>query len=232
MNTKVFADGANLQDIKRLNDDPFIAGLTTNPTLIKNAGISNYTSFAEQVLEVVRVKPISFEVISDDLTEMREQAVKISSWGQNVYVKIPVTNTKGKSTAGLVHDLTSKGIKVNVTAIFTFAQIEEMSEAVANGCAGNLSVFAGRIADTGRDPIPYIEKAIEVSSNRPELEVIWASPREVLNIFQADEIGCDIITVTPDLIKKLSNRGKDLNQYSLETVEMFYQDAKAAGFDI
>ena len=232
MNTKVFADGANLQDIKRLNDDPFIAGLTTNPTLIKNAGISNYTSFAEQVLEVVRVKPISFEVISDDLTEMREQAVKISSWGQNVYVKIPVTNTKGKSTAGLVHDLTSKGIKVNVTAIFTFAQIEEMSEAVANGCAGNLSVFAGRIADTGRDPIPYIEKAIEVSSNRPELEVIWASPREVLNIFQADEIGCDIITVTPDLIKKLSNRGKDLNQYSLETVEMFYEDAKAAGFDI
>lgn len=230
--TKIFADGAEKAAITRLYEDPNIAGFTTNPTLMRKAGISNYKQFAQDVLEVVVDKPISFEVFSDEFDEMEAQALEIASWGNNVYVKIPITNTKGQTAVPLIERLSKANVKVNVTAIMTVAQVAEVIPALSKGPAGCVSVFAGRIADAGVDPEPIMREAMNLLAGYPALELIWASPREVFNIVQADRLGCHIITVTDDLLKKLSIVGKDLNEFSLDTVKMFYNDAHAAGFTI
>jgi transaldolase len=232
MKIKIFADGADLGHIRNLSQDASISGFTTNPTLMKQAGIENYEVFAKEAIKIVSPRPISLEVFSDEFDEMKTQALKISSWGENVYVKIPITNTKGHSALPLVSELTKEGVKVNVTAIFTNQQIDETAEALSGTKGSNISVFAGRIADAGLDPIPYVSRAVAAAKVVGNCEVIWASPREVLNVVQADQIGCHIITVTPDILKKLSNIGKDLNVYSLETVQMFYNDATSAGYTI
>lgn len=229
---KIFADGANLAGIKEMCGNPLIKGFTTNPTLMRNAGITDYKAFALEVLKVVTDRPISFEVFADDFPTMEAQAKEISSWGRNVYVKIPVTNTKGQSSQPLVGRLSRAGVKLNVTAIMTLDQIREVTDALDAATPAVVSVFAGRIADTGRDPVPHMTEALRILKPKPKTELLWASPRELLNIFQADEIGCHIITVTNDVIKKLSIVGKDLTGYSLETVTMFYKDAQAAGYDI
>jgi transaldolase len=210
--------------------DPMIAGLTTNPTLMRKAGITDYKAFAQEILTEIREKPISFEVFSDDFEDMERQALDIASWGANVYVKIPITNTKGESAAALVDRLSSQGVKVNVTAMMTFAQVRSVVPGLAKGPGSYVSVFAGRVADSGVDPVPVMRSVVEYLKDYPMVELIWASPREVLNIRQADDIGCHIITVTNDLIKKMKLFGKDLDQFSLETVKMFYDDAQAAGF--
>lgn len=228
---KIFADGASLPSMLESARDPRIAGFTTNPTLMRKAGISDYRAFAKEVLAAIRDKPISFEVFADDVPEMRRQAREIATWGANVYVKIPVTNTKRESTAALVRELASGGVKLNVTAICTLEQVRDVTKALAGGAPSVVSVFAGRIADTGRDPIPLMKEALQICrATAPGAELLWASPRELLNIVQAAEIGCDIITVTPDLLKKLELVGKDLGDFSLETVQMFHKDATAAGF--
>jgi transaldolase len=196
------------------------------------AGLTDYHEFAKRLLERITVHPISFEVFADDRAEMRRQALKISGWGENVYVKIPVTATSGEPMAPLVRELSEEGVKINVTAVFTTAQVELISEAVANGAPSYISVFAGRIADAGIDPVPIMRRAVEIMVQAPRSELIWASPREVLNVVQADQVGCHIITVTHDLIKKLDSLGKDLLQFSLETVQMFHQDALSAGFSL
>ena len=232
MKVKIFADGADLSHIRSLASDSSIAGFTTNPTLMKQAGIDNYEKFAREAIDIVSPRPISLEVFSDEFTEMRAQALKIASWGENVFVKIPITNTKGESSLSMVSELTSDGVRVNVTAIFTNQQIIETAQALEGTSGANISVFAGRIADAGRDPIPYVSRAVECSKTVGNCEVIWASPREVLNVVQADEVGCHIITVTPDILKKISSIGKDLDVFSLETVKMFYNDAAAAGYTI
>jgi transaldolase len=230
LRVKVFADGADIDGIRSLAEHPLVKGFTTNPTLMRKAGVDNYEQFAREALEVVPDRPISFEVFTDDFTEMEEQARKIASWGSNVFVKIPVTNTKAESSAPLLKKLAGAGVRVNVTALMTVRQVVEVTEAMADGPEGFVSVFAGRIADTGRDPLPIMAAALAVMAPQPNLELIWASPREVLNVAQADAIGCHVITVTNDLIAKLETFGHDLDQFSLETVQMFQRDAEAARF--
>jgi len=232
ISTRIFADGADLDGILALAGDPRIAGFTTNPTLMRQVGLTDYARFARELLQRVTRHPISFEVFADDIAEMRRQARTIASWGENVYVKIPVTSTTGKSMAALARELSEEGVKVNVTALFTTAQVELISAAVADGAPSYISVFAGRIADAGVDPMPIIAQSVEIMEQAPRSELIWASPREILNLVQADEMGCHIITITHDLLKKLDGLGKDLEQYSLETVRMFHDDALAAGFTL
>jgi transaldolase len=230
LKVKIFADGADKATMIELSGRSYIRGLTTNPTLMRQAGITNYEAFAREVLEAIPDLPISFEVFADDFDEMESQAKQIAGWGSNVYVKIPVTNTKGQPALDLVNRLAHAGVKLNVTAILTLDQVRDVSQALAGGAPACVSVFAGRIADTGRDPVPLMTSAVEYLRPHPAMELIWASPRELLNVFQADEIGCHIITVTPDILKKLTLVGKDLSEFSLETVRMFYDDARKAGF--
>jgi transaldolase len=232
LTVRIFADGADLDGILALASNPRIAGFTTNPTLMWKAGLTDYRDFAERLLERIIRHPISFEVFADEAEEMRRQARLISSWGENVYVKIPVTTTCGESMAPLVRELSESGIKVNVTALFTTAQVELITAAVRDGAPSYLSVFAGRIADAGIDPVPIVARAVDIAADAPGAELIWASPREILNVIQADLVGCHIITVTHDLLKKLDSLGKDLDQFSLETVQMFHRDAVAAGFKL
>jgi transaldolase len=232
LTVKIFADGADLDGIFALSEDPLIAGFTTNPSLMWKAGLTDYREFAARLLERITRHPISFEVFADDADEMRRQAHLIAKWGENVYVKIPVSTTSGESMAPLVRELSEGGIKVNVTALFTTAQVELLTEAVRDGAPSCLSVFAGRIADAGIEPVPLMVRALEIMVSAPRAELIWASPREILNVVQADQIGCHIITVTHDLLAKLSLLGKDLEQYSLETVQMFRRDAVTAGFSL
>jgi transaldolase len=230
LKTRVFADGADLEGIRALAADPRIAGFTTNPTLMRKAGIRDYAAFAAAALEIVAGRPISFEVFADDEREMERQARVIATWGDDIYVKIPVTNTAGRSTAPLVRRLTGDGIKLNVTALMIPDQVREVSAALAGGAPAYISVFAGRVADTGRDPLPILRESLRIMAPQPQLELIWASPRELLNVFQADEIGCHIITVTNDILAKLGLVGKDLVEYSLDTVKMFHRDASEAAF--
>lgn len=231
--TKIFADGADLDEVLRMADDSRIKGFTTNPTLMWKAGLTDYADFARRLLERIHDRPISFEVFADDEAEMRRQAHRIAGWGPNVYVKIPVTTTTGESMAPLVRELAEGGVKVNVTAVMTPAQTEVVAQALRDGEPSYVSVFAGRIADAGVEPLPLMSQALEiVEATAPRAELIWASPREVLNLVQADSIGCHIITMTKDLISKLDQLGKDLHLFSLETVQMFRRDAIAAGFKI
>lgn len=230
LNVKIFADGADISGMLEMYQKTYIKGFTTNPTLMKKAGITDYETFAKEVISCIPDRPISFEVFSDDFDEMYRQAGKISSWGDNVYVKIPVTNTKKHSSAELIRKLSDDGIKLNVTALLTLDQVSEASQALAGGPAAYISVFAGRIADAAVDPVPVMAKAVEIMRPHPNLELIWASPRELLNIFQADEIGCHVITVTNDILNKLHLIGKDLSDYSLDTVKMFRNDAVNAGY--
>jgi transaldolase len=232
LKVKLFADGADLAGIKEMAANPAIKGFTTNPTLMRKAGVSDYKAFALQALQVVGGCPISFEVFADEFGEMGKQAHEIASWGRNIYVKIPVTNTKGEFSGPLVERLTRAGIQVNVTALTTVDQVKRVADRLAPETPAIISVFAGRIADTGRDPVPIMAEAVKIMKKKPKSELIWASPRELLNIFQADEVGCHIITATNDILKKLPLIGKDLDAYSLETVEMFHKDAKAAGYSI
>jgi transaldolase len=232
LDVKIFADGADLDSILALAGNKRIRGFTTNPTLMWKAGLTDYEEFAKRLLERITEHPISFEVFADDADEMRRQARKISRWGDNVYVKIPVSTTKGESMASLVRELSEGGVKVNVTALFTTAQVELITEAVKDGAASYISVFAGRIADAGIDPVPIMARAVDIMVAAPRSELIWASPREILNVVQADEVGCHVITVTHDVLKKLDLLGKDLMQFSLETVQMFHRDAVAAGFSL
>lgn len=231
--TKIFADGADLDQILRLADDPRIEGFTTNPTLMWKAGLTDYADFAQRLLERITRHPISFEIFADDEQEMRRQALMIGSWGPNVYVKVPVTTTDGESMAPLVRELSEAGVKVNVTALMTPPQVEVVAEALRDGAPSYVSVFAGRIADAGVEPLPIMSRSLEIlERTAPNAELIWASPREVLNLVQADSIGCHIITMTHDLLTKLDTLGKDLDRFSLETVQMFRRDAVAAGFAI
>jgi transaldolase len=232
LRTKIYADGADLDGMLSMYREPHIKGFTTNPTLMRKAGVTDYGAFARQVLRAIPDRPISFEVFSDDFREMEQQAREIATWGEHVYVKIPVTNTRREPAYELVHRLSQSGVKVNVTAVMTLEQVRSVADALSGGAASNVSVFAGRIADAGRDPVPHMRAALEILQATPRTELIWASPRELLNVFQANEIGCHIITVTNDILKKLSLVGKDLDEYSLETVKMFYDDARAAGFRV
>ena len=230
MNVKIFADGADREGMVKLAADPLISGFTTNPTLMRQAGVTDYEFFARDILSTISDRPISFEVFSDDFGEMERQALKIASWGENVYVKIPVSNTKGEPSADLLRRLVGQGVQLNVTALFTTAQVDWVAACLADSPHSYVSVFAGRLADTGVDPVPIMEQALRILDAHPQLELIWASPREVLNIVQADQIGCHVITVTHDLLKKLPSIGKDHEEFSLDTVKMFYGDAKAAGY--
>ena len=232
LKVKIFADGADKAGMLEMYRHPLIKGFTTNPTLMRKAGITDYEAFAREILHAIPDRPISFEVFSDDFSEMARQARKIADWGENVYVKIPVTNTQGESSATLVHDLAQEGVKLNVTALTALDQVREVSAVLAGGPPAFVSVFAGRVADTGRDPVPHMAAALELVRPHPNIELIWASPRELLNIFQADAIGCHIITATNDILKKLHLIGKDLHEYSLETVQMFHEDAVKAGYTL
>ena len=232
LRVKIFADGANLEGMAALARDARIAGFTTNPTLMRTAGVTDYRAFAHEVLAAIPDRSISFEVFSDELDEMGRQAHEIASWGEHVYVKIPVSNTRGESTGQLIKALSQSGVKVNVTALMTLEQVRDVAGNLAGGAPSYVSVFAGRVADTGRDPVPLMAAAVEALRPHPQCELIWASPRELLNVFQADAVGCHIITVTHDVLKKLSLVGKDLDGYSLETVKMFRSDAVAAGFTL
>jgi transaldolase len=232
LKTQIFADGADLEGIRALAADPRIAGFTTNPTLMRKAGITDYPAFARAALEIVGDRPISFEIFADDEAEMERQGRIIAGWGANVYVKIPVTNTEGVSTAPLVRRLSGEGVRLNVTALMTADQVREVTAALAGGAPAYVSVFAGRVADTGRDPLPILRESLAIMAPEPQLELIWASPRELLNVFQADAIGCHVITVTNDILAKLGIVGKDLDEYSLDTVRMFHRDASAAAFMI
>ena len=230
LQVKIFADGADLAGIIDLLSNPLIKGFTTNPTLMRGAGIVDYEVFAKEVLAQVPDHPISFEVFSDDFAEMHDQAMRISSWGHAVYVKIPITDTAGRSTEPLLRSLAQDGIKVNVTALMTVAQVETVVQCLADGPPAFVSVFAGRISDAGVDPIPIMQGALQVMASQPQIELIWASPREIFNVVQADMIGCHVITVTHDLLKKLPGLGRDLDEFSLDTVQMFHRDAAAAGY--
>lgn len=232
LRVKIFADGADRAGMLEMYAKPYIKGFTTNPTLMRKAGIADYRAFARDLLLAIPDRPISFEVFSDEFAEMERQAREIANWGEMVYVKIPVMNTRRESSAPLVRRLSHAGIKVNVTALLTLDQVREIIDCVAGGAPCCISVFAGRIADSGRDPIPVMASAVELLRRAPKAELIWASPRELLNIFQADMIGCHIITVTNDVLKKLSLVGKDLTDYSWETVKMFYDDAQQAGYTL
>lgn len=229
---KIYADGADLESMIALAEKPYIAGFTTNPTLMRKAGISDYQEFARKVLGTITDRPISFEVFADDAAGMLRQARLISSWGANVYVKIPVTDTKRNSMADVVAELTADGVQLNVTALMTVAQVETVTAALAGTRGAIVSVFAGRIADTGRDPIPFMTSALAITSALRKVSLLWASPREILNVKQADDIGVDIITVTHDMLGKLSLFDKDLDEFSLETVKMFDNDARAAGYSL
>jgi transaldolase len=230
LKTKMFADGADLAGMLEMYRNPLIKGFTTNPTLMRKAGIRDYRGFAREVLAEIPDRPISFEVFADEFEVMHRQAVQIAQWGKNVFVKIPVTNSRGEPTHQLVRRLSRSGIRLNVTALLTLDQVKEVSDCLADGPAAFISVFAGRIADTGRDPVPVMYRAVEHLQAFPNVELIWASPRELLNVFQADDIGCHVITATNDILRKLDLIGKDLQQYSLETVRMFYEDGSKAGF--
>jgi transaldolase len=232
LNVAVFADGADYNGMLEMYANPLIKGFTTNPTLMRKAGVIDYAVFARQVLSAIPDRPVSFEVLADEFDEMERQAREISSWGANVFVKIPVTNTRGQSSARLVHRLSEAGVQLNVTAVMTLEQVREMFDCLAGSQPSFLSVFAGRIADTGRDPVPMMAAATKLLSASAQLKLIWASPRELLNIYHAEEVGCHIITVTNDILKKLNLIDKDLNQYSLETVKMFYDDAQRAAFTL
>jgi len=232
LKVKIFADGADKTGMLELYKNPIVRGFTTNPTLMRKAGISDYRAFAKDILQTIKDRPISFEVFSDEFDEMERQAAEIAAWGKNVYVKIPITNTKRESTIPLITRLAKKGVKVNVTAILTMDQTKESTKALAGGPSCNISIFAGRIADAGVDPVPMMAEAVQLVKPHPQIEIIWASPREVLNVVQAHEVGCHIITATSDIIKKLPTLGKDLGQFSLETVQMFRQDAVQAGFKL
>jgi len=229
---KLFADGADFNSILELYKDPRIQGFTTNPTLMRKAGISDYEQFGRKLLTAIADRPISLEVFADDLCGMEKQARTIATWGPNVNVKVPVTNTKGEFTGSLINRLSHDGIELNITAIMTLDQIGDVVDALDPNTPAIISVFAGRIADTGVDPVPLMAEAIKLLKDRPKAELLWASPRELLNVFQADEIGCHIITATSDILAKLKLVGKDLSEYSLDTVKMFYTDATAAGFSI
>ncbi len=229
LRVKIFADGADMDGILDLYRNVHIKGFTTNPTLMRKSGIADYEDFSKEVLRHIPDRPISFEVFSDDFSEMERQAREIAAWGENVYAKIPITNTKRESSLALVNRLASDGIQLNVTALLTLEQVKATSIALGNRAPSYISVFAGRIADTGRDPIPMMKASVEIMARHSKQELIWASPRELLNIFEADEIGCHVITVTHDILNKLSLVGKDLDEYSLDTVKMFHEDAKKAG---
>jgi transaldolase len=232
LKVKVFADGADLDGMVEMYKKPFIRGFTTNPTLMRKAGVSDYRAFARSVLAAIPDRPISFEVFSDDFAEMDRQAREIASWGDNVNVKIPVTNTQGEPSYKLIRALATSGIKLNVTAVFSLEQTREVVNHLDPKTPAYVSIFAGRIADTGRDPMPHMAAAKALLHVLPHAELIWASPRELLNIFHADAVGCDIITVTNDVLGKLPNLGKDLGQFSLETVQMFRTDAVKAGYKL
>jgi transaldolase len=229
---KLFADGADRKGILEMYGNPLVSGFTTNPTLMRKAGVTDYRAFARSVLAEIRDRPISFEVFADEFSEMERQAREIASWGDNVYVKIPVTNTKREPAYELIKRLAEAGVQLNVTALMTLEQVSAVGQALKNGAPSVVSVFAGRIADTGVDPMPVMAEALTILAPAKKAELLWASPREVLNVYQADQVGCHIITATNDLIKKLSLAGKDLSDYSLETVKMFYDDATAAGFSL
>lgn len=232
LRVKIFADGADFDGMVKLYANPHVRGFTTNPSLMRKAGVADYEAFARKVLKAIPDRPVSLEVFVDDFEEMERQALAIASWGPNVNVKIPVTNTKGQFAGPLIKRLSDAGVVVNVTAIFTLEQVRRVVDALNPQTAAIVSVFAGRIADTGIDPVPVMRESVAILKSKPKSELIWASPREVLNIVQAHEIGCHIITVTPDMIAKLGLLGKDHQAYSLETVEMFYRDATAAGYTI
>ena len=234
LRVKIFADGADKQDLLALNANPLVRGMTTNPTLMRKAGVTDYEAFARDVLGTVREKPISFEVFADDFPEMRRQALKMRGWQENVYVKIPITNTRGESSLPLVKDLSVNGrVQLNVTAICTLEQVHGVAQALVGGAPAVVSVFAGRVADTGRDPVPHMKAARAIcDASGAKAELLWASPRELLNIVQAEEAGAHIITVPPDMLKKMSLFGKSLGDYSLETVRMFHGDAQAAGYKL
>ena len=232
LHVKIFADGADRASMLELYRNPLIKGFTTNPTLMRKAGIADYQAFACDILRTIADRPVSFEVFSDEFDEMERQAHLITSWGPNVYVKIPITNTRGESSLPLVRRLASAGVKQNVTAMLTLDQVRGARDALAGGPSAFVSLFAGRVADTGVDPVPHMTRAVELLRAHPNLELIWSSPRELLNIFQADEIGCHIITVTSDVLKKLELVGRDLTEYSLDTVKMFRNDAVRAGFTL
>ncbi len=229
---KIFADGADLSAILELYKNKYIRGFTTNPTLMNKSGITDYEKFSRAMLEHIADRPISFEVFSDEFDEMERQARKIAGWGKNVFVKIPVTNTRRESAEGLIRRLAESGIQLNVTALMTLDQVRLTSSALKNYAPSYISVFAGRIADTGVDPMPLMKNAVEIMSSYNQQELIWASPRELLNIFHAEQIGCHVITVTHDILKKLSLLGKSLDEYSLDTVKMFREDAIKAGFSL
>jgi transaldolase len=229
---KIFSDGADKKTMLKMNSDKLIRGLTTNPTLMKKAGIKNYKYFCKDILKIIDKKPISFEVFADDFDEMYRQAIEISKWGRNVYVKIPITNTKGHYSLPLIKSLSGSGVKVNVTAIMTTQQVSKVFKNLNNRVPSYISVFAGRIADTGIDPIPIMKKSLRIISESKKCELIWASPRELLNVFQADKIGCNIITATSDIISKLNLVGYNLEKYSLDTVKMFYNDSINAGYKL
>jgi len=232
LKVKIFGDGADLAGMLELSRLPYIKGFTTNPTLMRKAGVADYEEFAAEVLKHIKDLPISFEVFADDEETMKAQAKHIAGWAKNVYVKIPVTNTKREPMYRLIRRLSHEGIQVNVTAMMTLEQVREVSKALRGGAPSNASVFAGRVADTGRDPVPMMKEALSILRDTPEVELIWASPRELLNIFQADEIGCHIITVTNDILAKLKLVGKDLSDFSLDTVQMFHNDAAKAGYSL
>jgi len=232
LKVKIFADGAEKAGMLEMAGKSWVQGLTTNPTLMRKVGISDYKAFAKDILGLISEKPISFEVFSDEFPEMERQAMEIASWGENVYVKVPITNTRKEPIYPLIQKLVARKVKLNVTALMTLEQVKGTVEVLNAAVPSYISVFAGRIADTGRDPLPLMVDSLKVMKTNPKAELIWASPRELLNIFQADEIGCHIITVTNDILKKLSLVGYDLSEYSLDTVKMFHKDGMAAGFEI
>ncbi len=229
---ELFADGADLDQIADLSRRREVRGFTTNPTLMRQAGVRDYEAFARRVLTLAGSRPVSFEVLSDDFADMERQARRIASWGAGVFVKIPITNTRGETTASLIHRLSASGVQVNVTAVMTAAQVERACAALDRGARAFISVFAGRIADTGRDPVPLVADAVRTAAHAPGVRVIWASSREVFNVFQADAAGCHAITLTGDLLRKLSLVGRSLTDFSLETVRMFYCDARAGGLGL
>jgi len=232
LKVKIYADGADRDGMLEMYAKPYIQGFTTNPTLMKKAGITDYKAFAHEILQAIPDRPISFEVFADEFTDMERQALEIKTWGENVYVKIPVSNTRQEMAYDLIERLSGAGVHLNVTAILTLEQVQNVADALKDGPDSIVSVFAGRIADTGLDPVPVMQKALTLLGVAPKAELLWASPREVLNIYQADNIGCHIITATNDLIRKLALGGKDLAEYSLETVQMFYDDAQSAGYTL
>lgn len=229
---KIYGDGASLGDFLRLYSEGSVQGFTTNPSLMARAGVADYEAFARELLTHVRDYPISFEVIADDFPEIRRQALKIASWGENVYVKLPITNTRGESSLPLARELSAAGVKLNITAILTLEQVAAAIDAVSIDTPAIISIFAGRIADTGIDPVPVMAAAVAMASTKPQVEILWASVREVLNLYQAQQCGCHIVTATADVLKKVAQYGKDLDDLSLETVAMFYSDAQSAGYSL